>query len=303
MNQERIKQAILQTIVFYDQFQFPLTNMEIYEHLWDCQCLAHECWQAVDELRKEKKIDFGEGFYFLQGRNELIKIRQKRYLSSYKKWRLVKKNRWIFSLVPYLKLVGVSNTLGYSNAKKDGDIDLLVVTQKDRLFITRTWLTVVTFLAGKWRHGKNIADRFCLSFYLAEDNLDLSQLKLDDNDIYLIYWIKWFKPIWCTDKNTADEFWQKNNWVNDKLANSIFVNLVDEINKPNIVVKWWEKILNSWLGDWLEAWLKNMQLSKIKANSTVFSVDGIMASDKILKFHPGGKRREYREKWERKVKS
>lgn len=296
-----IKNSILSTLAFYNLFEFPLTNMEIFDNLWGVKCDLNDCLKTIDVLREENKIDFADGFYCLAGRGELFNIRKKRYLFSYHKWRMVEKYRWVFRLVPFIKLVGVSNTLGFSNAKENGDIDLLVITKKNRLFTTRVILTGWMFLLGKWRHGKNVANRFCLSFYVTENYINFRKLLIDENDIYLMYWLKWLRPIYGTDMKAAENFWRKNKWVEKFIPNTKMINPLLNTDKPN----WWGKlgeiILSSWLGDLVEMFLEKSQLIKIKKKTPIDNIDGAMASKNILKFHPEGKRGEYAKKWREMV--
>lgn len=293
----QIEQSILTTLKFYDLFEFPITNAELYDFLWGTKCELYEFDRALSNLVRQNEVKFYTGFYFLPGRAKLVQIREERYLASFRKWQIIKRWRWIFGCVPFIKMIGISNTLGYSNAKEEGDIDLLVVTQKNRLFISRSILTIYLWLIGKWRHGKRIKNRFCLSFYLSENNLDLNNLKTREDDIYLIYWIKWFKPIWCTDKKVSQNFVNKNNWIKKYLPNIVWINQIASEDGNN----WWGRfsawILSGKFGDFLEKNLKNWQLNKIKKNTINFSKDGIMAKADILKFHPEGKREEYYQSW------
>lgn len=293
----QIEGAIISTLKFYDQFEFPLTNGELYDYLWGAKCELHQFDRALNNLVRKNQLKFYHGFYFLPGRSKLVEIRNDRYLASFHKWEIIKKWRWLFGLVPFVKLIGISNTLGYCNAKEDGDIDLLVITANNRLFVTRTILTAWLWLAGKWRHGQKIKNRFCLSFYLTENNLDLSKLKTRPDDIYLIYWIKWFKPIWCTDQKTAHRFVQKNTWIKQYLKNIIWINQVTDTDKPNLIGIIAEWLLQGSKGDWLEKTFRNSQLNKIRQNTSEFSKDGVMAKHNILKFHPLGKRAEYYQNW------
>ncbi len=296
-SKKNIISSVLTTLSFYDLFEFPLTNMEIYDNLWGVKCGLNECLKAIDTLREENKLYFADGFYCLSGRGELVDIRKKRYLFSYHKWRMIEKHLWVFRLVPFIKMVGVSNTLGFSNAKENGDIDLLVITKKDRLFTTRLILTFWMLILGKWRHGKNVANRFCLSFYVTENYINFRKLLIDENDIYLMYWLKWLRPIYGTDMKVAENFWRKNKWVEKFIPNTKMINPLLNTDKPNCWGKLGEIILSGWLGDLIEIFLEKSQLMKIKKKTPADNIDGAMASKNILKFHPEGKRGEYAGKW------
>ncbi|MFA4931019.1 MAG: hypothetical protein WC570_04105 [Patescibacteria group bacterium] len=297
-----ITKSILKTLCFYDLFDFPLTNTEIYDNLWQHRCSFVACQRAIDQMLDHGLIGYGHGFYHLPGRDKLVKIRQQRYVYSFKKWHLIKKYAWLWPLIPSLKMVGVVNTLAYSNAKVDGDIDLLIITDKRRLFTTRLFLTIWLLVLNMWRYRKlTVANKFCLSFFLTENNLNLKKLLLSDADAYLIYWTKWLRPVYCADINVANRYWRQNQWIKDFLPNAGFPNLVIKADRPNGIALFWRWLLDGWLGDMIENMLAKMMLAKIKKNDPVDDKDGIMANAKILKFHPQGKRMEYAKKWREKI--
>lgn len=295
------KKAILATLHFYDMFDFPLTNLEIFDNLLFDNSSSSEVLTAIKELQHENLIGFDQGFYHLANRGEIVTTRKRRYLESYYKWQIIKRYRFIFHQAPYVKMVGVANTLAYSNAKPDGDIDLLVVIKRKRMFVGRLILTALSLLFDMWRWGGRVKNRFCLSFYLSEDNLDLSSIKLPHEDVYLAFWTKWMKPIYCDDPKVAERYWRKNNWINSYFPNTKFVNQVNLIDQKGRIKKFLEWGLSGWLGDQLENILMKMQLNKIKQNTPISSVDGIMANKNILKFHPAGVRERYFQDWKRRI--
>lgn len=299
---KHIKKAIIKTLSFYDLFDFPMTNTEIYHNLWGISCTLADCQAAIDDMLEKGELGYGHGFYHLPGREELVKIRQERYVNSFKKWHLVKKYRWVWPMIPFLKMVGIVNTLAYSNAKKDGDIDLLVVTKKNRIFTTRLFITAWLLILNMWRyHQLAVANKFCLSFFLSENNLNLKKLLMDDNDVYLVYWTKWTRPIYCSDMHVANRYWRENKWIKDYIPNAGFYNLVANEDSQNWWGSFWEWVFGGWLGNRLENILKKLMLSKIKKNDPKDDKDGIMANSRILKFHPTGKRMEYAKRWLEKI--
>ncbi|MBU0648230.1 hypothetical protein KJ855_03565 [Patescibacteria group bacterium] len=297
-----IRQSILSTLAFYDLFDFPLTNAEIYDNLWRFQCEPVECEKAMEELKKENRISFEEGFYFLSGREKLVKVRQKRYLNTFKKWQIVKKIGWVWQMMPFAKMIGVVNTLAYSNAKQGGDIDLLIITKKNRIFTTRIFMTFWLLLLNRWRYRQwTVANKFCLSFFVTDNYVNMKKLLINDDDIYLVYWTKWLKSIYCTDMKVAERYWRQNQWIKDFVPNTTFMNTVGEIRRPNVFGALSEWFLDGWLGDIVEGLLEKSMLAKIKRNTPRDKKDGVMANKRILKFHPEGKRMEYAGKWGEKV--
>jgi len=297
-NTSKIQSAILDTVNFYDLFDFPLTKGEIIDNLWKVKADSVEIIKQVDELITDKILDNSESFIFLSGRQELVNIRKERYLSSFHKLQQIDKEKWIFKLSPFVKMIAIANTLAYANAKPDGDIDILVVTQKGRLYTTRVFLTFWLLILNKWRHGKYVKDRYCLSFLVSEEGMDMSRLKFSDSDdIYLCFWTKWLKPWYITDKNIANRYYSENKWVKKFIPNTAFINTKRKVDEKYFTTKFFELLLHGGLGNLIEKILAKMMLYKIKRNTKQFDIDGTIANDKILKFHPAGKRTEYEIEW------
>ena len=296
-----IDKAILQTLSFYDIYDFPLTNSEIIDNLWGRAGKLDEILPALKQLQNQGKIDFKDGFYFLAGKYFLADRRQEVYINSYKKWQLVSKYHWVWRLVPFLKIIFIANTLAYGNAKLKGDIDLLVITENNRLFTSRLFLTVWLLILGRWRWGGKVSDRFCLSFFLSKNKLNLKDFLIDDLDIYLIYYTKWLKPVYCTDTKAANKFYSKNSWIKKYLPNIDTSNQIIKYDQLSFITKMVEFFLGGFLGDVFESILRRTMLGKIKKNTPENNLDGVWADKDILKFHPQNKRRDYARQWLKKI--
>lgn len=108
-------------------------------------------------------------------------------------------------------MIAVVNSLSMYATHEDSDIDLFVITAKDRIWFVRILMTVSFWLMGVWRKGEDIAGNFCLSFFIEEDAMDMSAIALED-DIYLYFWIYSMKPILVVG-DTWDHFLARNMWV------------------------------------------------------------------------------------------
>ena len=95
------------------------------------------------------------------------------------------------------------------NACHEGsDIDLFVITRKNRLWIARIWLTLLTSLLWVRKNSRKHAWKFCLSFFISEDEEHFSDIAIKD-DIYLSYWLETVTPV--VNKNNAFEKFLERN--------------------------------------------------------------------------------------------
>jgi len=79
-------------------------------------------------------------------------------------------------------------------AHENSDIDLFIITQKNRLWTARIFTTFLLTVLWKRKTAKKHAGQFCLSFFISEVELSLEKIALE-NDIYLSYWLHTVIPI------------------------------------------------------------------------------------------------------------
>ena len=124
INQEKIKEAIIEIIVFFDVFSFPLTSFEIWQYL-PYKCTLKEVNDIL--LEKIEYIDSDGVFYYLRGKHENIQERNRRYNHSNRKIKRARRIAKLFSFLPWIKLIAVANLIGADNLKDSSDIDLFIV--------------------------------------------------------------------------------------------------------------------------------------------------------------------------------
>ena len=186
---------MLKTIAYADIFDYPLTRSEALRWLI-----------KGDSLAPAKK-----GYYYLPGREGLIALRRRREYFSRLKWPMAYRAAKILSFIPTIKLVAVTGALAMNNADKNDDIDLMIVTQTNRLWLTR--LTVWLFLFAYWRRGKKINNRFCLNLWLDE-----TALAIKKHNLYIAHEICQARPVLDKD-GTYQKFIAANLWYKNYLPN------------------------------------------------------------------------------------
>ena len=113
--------------------------------------------------------------------------------------------------IPGIRMIAVANSLSMYATHEDSDIDLFVITAKNRIWIVRILMTLCFSSYGVWRKGEDIAENFCLSFFVEEESMDLSKIAIKD-DIYLYFWIYYLKPIYEVG-DIYERFLRENTWV------------------------------------------------------------------------------------------
>ena len=183
-----LKEKILKTIIFYDIFDFPLSLFEIRKDLGEIK--LSDLNLILEELIIEKKLELKNGFYFLAGREEIIKIRSRRYNYSKRKIKIALRFARIFMKIPFVSSVYLANSIGDYNLRDESDIDFFVTTRTKRIWLSRLLSAGLAKILNKRPNKKTKRDKICLSFYLSEENLDFNGLKLKDGDPYFDFWEK-----------------------------------------------------------------------------------------------------------------
>lgn len=287
-----ITDSVFATVAWFDVFDQPVSAEEAHKYLfWKKASLA----EVKKALKKDKRISESFNFYFLKGRNAIVLGRCKRQYYAGKLWKKVFKNRFIFRWTPFVRLAAVGNTLAMGWPEKESDIDFFIVTEKNRLFTARLFLTFFTQIFRLRRHGKKISERYCLSFYRADESFDLSPLQIKPADPYLAFWAATLMPIWG---NVRKELIIANRWVK-----AYFPNLEMDFPRLKKKLTWCEKLLGGHLGNFLEKRLKHWQLKRIrsKMQSNYTEKTSVVADEHILKFHENDRRREYWQEWQKRL--
>ncbi|MBL7058324.1 hypothetical protein ISS03_03230 [Patescibacteria group bacterium] len=288
-----IEKNILRVICYYDIFNYPLTQFEIFQKI-DVKTVLGDVLIALDNIGP-KIVGKKNGFYYLAGRENLVSIRSKRYNYTLRKIKRAKLIAHIFEYIPYIKLVAIGNLIGAHNLKNEGDIDLFIVTEVGAIWTTRFITATLMKLLGLRPKKNNQKDKICLSFFVTENALNLTQFAINKNDIYLNYWLSSLYPIY--DKNdTYNKLINQNKWIFSRLPNWIKIeaNPKYSIKKINNDTSIKNKFFNS-----IENILHNIQLkilpTEITNNFINNSNVGVVVNSEVLKFHTKDKRLEYYE--------
>lgn len=306
-----LQKAILRTLAYFALFDYPLTVLEIYKWLniadgtrisADSSQMTRRWLADIQEALSQvsNKVDFKSGFYFLKSREEIVRTRLSRYNISEERFKRALKFIRILRFVPFIKCIMVCNRLGYSNVHQNSDIDLAVITKKNRLWLTR--LLSVGFLSILKVRPKQIkrSKAIDLSFFISEDSLNLESLKFSQ-DVHFPYWVNQFIPVF--DDGIFQKFIQDNQWVRKYLPNSFDYQLNQRrVVESGLLVRLVNQLI-SLLVDWnfMEKWAKKYQLKILPEDlKEMMNQDSrVVVNDKILKFHRQDSRREVQCKFDR----
>jgi hypothetical protein len=288
-------------VAYFDVFEVALTAKDLG---WLVMGKKSSEEQVREIIKNSSNLKLNGERVTLAGREELANVSdQKRELAD----QLIEKvRRWAgwFRHVPFVQGVAVCNYLPLGVVDDHSDIDLFVVTRKGRIFMARVFLTLLTHLLGKRRHGGKVEGRFCLSFYANEENLSFQELLIKDGDIYFAYWTLALLPMFGDRRlweKLADENWQ---WGKD-----FFVDWQNRFNFQEVNTKkaWsakaWEYLLGGRLGNWVERKLVSyFQKRHAQKKANLPDNASVIVNSKWLKYHNNDRREWFKEEWLERLK-
>ena len=194
-----------------------------------------------------------------------------------------KLNNWRFrlymrliSLFSQIKLVGLSGSISMMNADTDDDIDLFIITERNRLFTGRLIALILAQLFGlrRSRGIGNNNNKICLNLFFDEKSMKVPKFKQTE---FVGHEVLQMKPI-VNKETTYKRFLASNKWVFRLFPNS--KQIFSRLNQDLILSKKL-KIKNEKLGDWIESRLRSFQMKSINKHKTTEIITNTQ-----LWFHP-----------------
>lgn len=233
----KIQVAIYKTLIYSDLFHFPLTDKEIYQYLiWE-EKEKPPMFEKVQNTLSKLNLKARNGYYYLLSQ-EIVAQRLNKASLSQKKKQIAQNIGKMLSKIPTIKFIGLSGNLAMDNAEEKDDIDLFIITQKNTLWLSRFFLTLVLDIKKLRRkpNEQKWQDKICLNMQIDESKIILPK---EERNLYTAHEIVQLVPL--VNKNqTYEKFLTANKWflkflpnspLSLKISASIFPN-----NKPQFLI-------------------------------------------------------------------
>lgn len=304
-----LEQSILAALVYFDIFEHPLTLVEIHRYLLPVvqsdnqrQCSLNEVRLALEESPQlSKAVRFKNGYFYLRGRDGNLRTRAERYFFSAAKYRRARRVGRLLSYVPFVRLIAVCNSLGFNAARRESDIDLFIVTKPGGVWWARA-LSLVILKLLRLRPGPGgIKDKICLSFFVDDEHLDLSSLKIGDWDVYLVFWLATLYPLYEAG-DWYQRLWQANQWLGQSLTQARPVLTHAErhfVHGPvaRQMIEWLLAPFTGLVGRWQWRLFPHVIKGLVNRDSRVRVEPG------VLKFHTNDRRLDYGEEFRKRFRA
>ena len=210
-----IQTAIIKTLAYADIFNYPLTLSEI--HRW----LIHSRSISFNQLSSNLsyQLIFSANSYFhLPNRQQLVKLRQQRLRFSQLKLTQAQKASDYLKLIPFIKLIAITGALAMNNSKKNDDIDFIIISSPNRLWLTRLLAILILELLRLRRRPRSAfsPDKICLNLFLTQSHLTLPSAQ---RNLYTAHELCQLRPLYNQD-STYQKLLLANPWVKKYLPHA-----------------------------------------------------------------------------------
>lgn len=300
-----LETSIKKTLAYFSLFGRPLTDRELYSFLWQPPFLEYAIF--LSSLKNLRGVENKNGFYFLSGDElSLEKFENNIWLNDHKMRLAQKAVNWL-KCIPFVKAIFVCNSVSLLVAEEKSDIDLLIITARNRVWLVRFFTNLILRFLGKRVYGNVSKDKICLSFFADEDSLDFSGFRIKEDDINFAYWLQTLVPIFY-ENSFSFKLKEKNVWLKKFLPMSTNELLLSAWGVKNGKLsggwrKFWESAWGGNYGDLLENQARGLQESMIKKNikdSSLFDNKRVVYNKHVIKLHQNDDREEVYSKWQKK---
>lgn len=199
------------SLAYHNLFDYPMNLADLIK------------WLPLDKnglYNQDFNIATKRGYCYIEGREGLIYKRILKKRISAKKIKIAKKASRVLSIIPSIKMVAVTGSLAMNNSANDSDIDLMIITKKESLWITRLFSYLafsIYHLSFRRPFDHNQKDKLCLNMWLDESDL---VWKKSDRNLYTSHEIAQIVPL-VNKSNTYEKFLFQNKWILNFWPNSV----------------------------------------------------------------------------------
>lgn len=268
--------AILKTLAYSDIFDFPLTKEEIWKFLISDKSIQRRLFEDSLKDLVGKQVSSKYGYFFLMGREKIAEKRKTNLQEVEKKLQIARRAVSYLSHIPSVLFIGLSGGLAMNDADSSDDVDLFIITKKNKLFQTRFWILMILQTVGlrRTKKDKNPKDKICVNFLIDETKLSFP---VEKRDIYIAHEIAQIKPLFEREE-IYKKFLKTNTWIKKFLPNIVTQNLGKEIKRESKFNKITSSIISTLP---LETVLRTLQLAYMRNPK-----NKEMITNSSLVFHP-----------------
>ena len=285
--QQELDENVLRVLLYFDIFNHPLKAEEIFNFLPRNSLTKKDLSDYLKSAisRNGNQFICKNDFYYIVNRSDFHNLRKKKEEYSKRHWKIARFVTHIIKRFPFVRAIFITGSLSKNSSSKVSDLDFMLITQKDRLWIAKTLLMLFKkiFLLNKYKY-------FCINYLITEDSLEI-----EDKNLYTAIEIVTSKSTYNSELLSKflliNEPWIKKIMPNYKVGDSsLHISGYPVNNNKSFIQKIMETIIPGFLADRLDNYLmqktRNHWKSKYPYLTDKERYDMFRTSPKISKVHP-----------------
>ena len=251
-----LERAILATVLYSDLFDYALTLDELAHYLIRVQAAPAEVRASLARSTwLRDRVGVIDGYVVVRGREALVQRRLDRSATSQRLWTRARRFARILSALPFVRFVGITGALAMDNCAAGDDIDVMIVTAPDRVWLTRALSIALV------RLGKLFGDTLCPNYLISEN-----ALALEHHSLFVAHEFMQMVPLYGGE--VYARLLCANGWVQQHLPNATTAYRQAADVRParplRLLKGLGERCLSGSVGDRLEAWEMRRKLRKFQ---------------------------------------
>ena len=216
----KCEESVYKTLSYFDIFNYPISFYRLATFLIsDEPYTAVQLQTALKRLKQAKIITEHKSLYSLKAGKRVDAVA--RGMFSLEALRRARFMLEALSKIPWIKLVCVTGSCAAFNKEETGDIDVFIVSARNRVWLTRFFTVLILKALNIYRTDASYVNKVCPNLIVGEDAMSWEH----DKNVFVAHEICAMHPVLDRD-NTYFKFLSQNLWVKSYFPNFMFTPIV-----------------------------------------------------------------------------
>ncbi len=238
-----LQQDVVRTLAYFDVFSYPLSSEQVKVFLPRNSVTLSQLEESLAGLTKSGVLNSELGYYYLSDRSS--EVVTARVQNERRAFRMIRRARWISRFlrqIPFVRGIFITGSLSKNVAGPSSDVDFMIVTAPNRLWICKMILTgirrILLFNSTKY---------FCFNLFVTENGfffsdqnvfnaIEIATTQVLWNDaVYRKFqsvnsWIRHFLPNWKSDNSAPAGVSASSPFIQELLEGALNILPLDRID-------------------------------------------------------------------------
>jgi hypothetical protein len=203
-----LQQDIVRALAYFDVFLYPLTKEQVYAYLPRNSVTIQQVGNNLKDLVRVGLLKETTGYYFFADRPAAVAATRRE--DERRAATMLKRAFWIslfLKQIPFVRAVFITGSLSKNVANPSSDVDFMIVTAQNRLWISKMILTGIRRI-----FFFNTIKYFCFNLFVTEKGFSFPE-----KNVFNAIEIATTQVAW--NEAALDKFCSANSWVHMFLPN------------------------------------------------------------------------------------